>query len=33
MWSECCAVSGDRVVLCGVSVVQCPVVTGWCCVE
>ena len=32
MWSECCAVSGDRVVLCGVSVVQCPV-TGWCCVE
>ena len=32
MWNQCCEVRGDRMVLCGVSVVKCGV-TGWCCVE
>ena len=30
MWSECCEVWDDMVVLCGVSVVKCGV-AGWCC--
>ena len=29
MWNQCCEVRGDRMVFCGVSVVQCGVTGCW----